>query len=77
MILIILVILIAAIILNSYITKREAARKEYQHERRQERFERLMSVLQKPDNDKSDDPDQYPESEIRDDHNHDSHRDKS
>ena len=77
MILIILIILIAAIILNSYITKREAARKEYQHERRQERFERLMSVLQKPDNDKSDNADRYPEREISDNHDPDKHRDKS
>ena len=28
-------------------TKKEAARREYEHERRQERFERLMEFLQK------------------------------
>ena len=54
MIIIILVILVAAIILNSYIMRREALRKEYEHERREERFERLMSLLQKPGSDKND-----------------------
>jgi len=53
MIFIILVILVAAIILNSYIMRREAMRKESEHERRNERFERLMSLLQKPDSDKN------------------------
>ena len=53
MILIILVILVAAIILNSYMTKKEAARREYEHERRQERFERLMDFLQKSNSDKN------------------------
>ena len=57
MIYIVLVILVAAIILNSYMTRKEAARKEHEHERREERFERLMNQLQKPDNDKNDDPD--------------------
>lgn len=57
MILIILVILVAAIILNSYMTRKEAIRREYEHERREERFERLMSHLQKPDSEKNDDPD--------------------
>jgi hypothetical protein len=54
MIIIILVILVAAIILNSYLMRREALRKEYEHERREERFERLMNLLQKPDSDKND-----------------------
>ena len=54
MILIILVILVAAIILNSYMTRKEAIRREYEHERREERFERLMNHLQKPDSDKND-----------------------
>ena len=54
MIYIVLVILVAAIILNSYMTRREAIRKEHEHERREERFERLMNQLQKPDNDKND-----------------------
>ena len=57
MIFIILVILVAAIILNSYMTRKEAIRREYEHERREERFERLMKQLQKPDSDKNDDPD--------------------
>ena len=57
MIFIILVILVAAIILNSYMTRKEAIRKENEHERREERFERLMNQLQKPDSDKNDDPD--------------------
>jgi|GEM_PF-4780636 len=66
MILIILVILVAAIILNSYMTKKEAARREYEHERRQERFERLMDFLQKSNSDKKDNPDSYRESNLRD-----------
>jgi hypothetical protein len=57
MIYIVLVILVAAIILNSYMTRKEAVRKEHEHERREERFERLMNQLQKPDSDKNDDPD--------------------
>jgi heme exporter protein D len=55
MIYIVLVILVAAIILNSYMSRREAIRKEHEHERREERFERLMNQLQKPDSDKNDD----------------------
>ena len=65
MILIILVILVATIILNSYMTRKEAIRREYEHERREERFERLMSHLQKPGSDKNDDPDTYRESNLR------------
>ena len=57
MIYIVLVILVAAIILNSYMTRKEAIRRENEHERREERFERLMNQLQKPDSDKNDDPD--------------------
>ena len=52
MVLIVLIILVAAIILNSYITRKEANRREYEHERRQERFERLMNMLQKSNSDK-------------------------
>ena len=54
MILIILVILVAAIILNLYISRKEATRRENEHERREERFERLMNHLQKPGGDKND-----------------------
>ena len=57
MIYIVLVILVAAIIRNSYMSRREAIRKEHEHERREERFERLMNQLQKPNTDKTDDPD--------------------
>jgi hypothetical protein len=57
MIFVVLVILVAAIILNSYITRKEALRKENEHERKEERFERLINLLQKPDSDKNDDPD--------------------
>ena len=57
MIIIILVILVAAIILNSYMTRKEAIRREHEHERREERFERLMNQLQKSDSEKNDDPD--------------------
>jgi len=38
-------------------TRKEAARRENEHERREERFERLMNLLQKPNSDKNDDPD--------------------
>ena len=65
MIIIILVILVAAIILNSYMTRKAAIRRENEHERREERFERLMNQLQKPDRDKNDDPDSYRESETK------------
>lgn len=54
MIYIVLVILVAAIILNSYMTRKQATRREYEHERREERFERLMNHLQKPDSNKND-----------------------
>ena len=54
MIFIILGILVAAIILNSYMTRKEAIRRENEHARREERFERLMNQLQKPDSDKND-----------------------
>jgi len=57
MIYIVLVILVAAIILNSYMTRKEAIRRENEHERREERFERLMNQLQKPDIDKNDESD--------------------
>jgi len=65
MIYIVLVILVAAIILNSYMTRKESIRRENEHERREERFERLMNQLQKPDSDKNDDPDSYRESETK------------
>ena len=65
MIYIVLVILVTAIILNSYMTRKEATRRENEHERREERFERLMNQLQKPDNDKNDDPDSNWESETK------------
>jgi hypothetical protein len=38
-------------------TRREATRRELEHERREERFEILMNQLQKPVSDKNDDPD--------------------
>ena len=79
MIVIILVILVAATILNSYIMRREALRKEYEHERREERFERLMNLLQKPNSDKNDEGANPPLEDLktRDDDNPDSYRDKS
>jgi len=52
MVLIVLIILVAAIILNSYMMRKEANRREYEHERREERFERLMDMLQKSNSDK-------------------------
>jgi len=54
MIFIVLVILVAAIILNAYLSRKNAIRKENEHERREKRFERLMNQLQKPDSDKDD-----------------------
>jgi hypothetical protein len=79
MIVIVLVILVAAIILNSYIMRREALRKEYEHERREERFERLMNLLQKPNSDKNDEGANLPLEDLKttDDDNPDSYRDKS
>jgi len=52
MMLIILVILVASIILNPYMMRREARRRQYEHERRMKRFERLMTMLQMPNSDK-------------------------
>jgi len=46
-------------------TRREAIRRENEHDRREGRFERLMNQLQKPDSDKNDDPDNYRESETK------------
>jgi hypothetical protein len=79
MIVIILVILVAAIILNSYIMRREALRKEYEHERRGERFERLMNLLQKSNSDKNDEVSNSSTGRIEttDDDNPDSYRGKS
>jgi hypothetical protein len=37
-------------------TRKDAIRREHEHERRDERFERLMNQLQKPDSDKNDEP---------------------
>ena len=47
--------------------RKEEARREDKHERRQERFERLMNMLQRPNSDKNDDPDNYRESDTKDD----------
>lgn len=81
MIYIVLVILVAAIILNSYMTRKEAARREYEHERREERFERLMNQLQKPNSDKNNEvsnlPDEAENWKQQDDDDPDSYRDKS
>lgn len=81
MIYIVLVILVAAIILNSYMTRKEAARREYEHERREERFERLMNQLQKPNSDKNNEvsnlPDEAANWKQQDDDDPDSYRDKS
>lgn len=67
MIFIVLVILVAAIILNSYMTRKEAIRRENEHERREERFERLMNQLQKPNSDKDDVPKSHRESDTTED----------
>lgn len=81
MIYIVLVILVAAIVLNSYMTRKEAARREYEHERREERFERLMNQLQKPNSDKNNEvsnlPDEAENWKQQDDDDPDSYRDKS
>lgn len=81
MIYIVLVILVAAIVLNSYMTRKEAARREYEHERREERFERLMNQLQKPNSDKNNEvsnlPDEAANWKQQDDDDPDSYRDKS
>jgi type II secretory pathway component PulJ len=72
MVLIVLIILVAAIILNSYMQRKEANRREYEHERRQERFERLMDLLQKSNSDKENE-----QSIAKDGDDPDSYRDKS
>ncbi len=49
----ILIIFVAAIMLAFYMQKKLQLRREYEHEKRQERFERLMDSLKKPNNDKN------------------------
>lgn len=49
----ILVIFVAAIMLAFYMQKKLQLRRESEHEIRQERFERLMDSLKKPNNDKN------------------------
>ena len=53
MILIIIIALICLLIAH-YMLQRERHRREDAHERRMERFERLMELLRKPNSDKND-----------------------
>ena len=59
----ILVIFVIAIMVAFYMQKKIQLRREAEHERRQERFERLMYTLRKPNNDTNDAPDSYRESD--------------
>jgi hypothetical protein len=59
MIISILLILVACIILTSFMMRREALRREYEHERRQERIDMLIRLLQKSSSDENANPDSY------------------
>lgn len=48
----ILVILVIAIMFAFYMQKKLQLRREAEHERRQQRFERLMETLKKPNSDR-------------------------
>lgn len=55
MILIVLIVAILCMVIANYMWQRERNRKEEEHERRMERFERLMELLKKEkDNQNSD-----------------------
>ena len=49
----ILIIFVAAIMFAFYMQKKLQLRREYEHEKRQERFERSMDSLKKPNSDKN------------------------
>ena len=53
MIIIVLIVAILCMVIAHYMWQRERNRKEEAHERRMERFERLMETLKKPDSDKN------------------------
>ena len=53
----ILVIYVIAIIFAYYMQKKLQLRREAEHERRQERFERLMDILRRSNSHKDDVPD--------------------
>ena len=44
----VLIIFVIAIMFAFYMQKKLQLRREYEHEKRQERFERLMDLLKKP-----------------------------
>jgi Flp pilus assembly protein TadB len=52
MIIIVLIVAILCMVIANYMWQRERNRKEEEHERRMERFERLMETLRKPNSDK-------------------------
>lgn len=52
MIIIVLIVAILCMVIANYMWQRERNRKEEEHERRMERFERLMETLRKPSSDK-------------------------
>jgi hypothetical protein len=53
MIIIVLIVAILCMVIANYMWQRERNRKEEEHERRMERFERLMETLRKPNSDKN------------------------
>ena len=69
MLLIVLITAILCMVIANYMWQRERNRKKEEHERRMERFDRLMELLKKPNSDKeaqvptknigSDDSDEY------------------
>ena len=54
MIIIVIIVAGAAIVLANYMWQRERNRKEEQHERRIERYNKLLELLKKPNSDKND-----------------------
>ena len=50
MVIIVLIVLVAAIIISSYMNRKENERREWEHERRQARFDNLMNLLSKEKN---------------------------
>lgn len=52
MLLIVLITAILCMVIANYMWQRERNRKKEEHERRMERFDRLMELLKKPNSDK-------------------------
>jgi len=63
MIIIILIVAILCMVIANYMWQREKDRKEGEHERRMERFERLLETLRKSNSDKNDEVSDTTEAE--------------